>query len=335
MNKGTGSFSHWRPSASLQALQQAALLRRAIHQWMFENNVLEVFTPALSIAGTTDPQVESLTVKDDKQQQPTRYLHTSPEFAMKRILCAHPEQDLYQLATVFRAEESGRFHSSQFTMLEWYRVGMDHLLLMEDVQQLLQTVWELFEIDFPGVDRKSYVQEVFDRLGEWPDDLQGNQIRDYFLKNKRSFPQGLELDLSASLDLFIDEFVLPAFDSHKFTFFYNYPSSQAALARLGTDMKSHRPVAERFEVYVGKVELANGFHELADATVQRQRFEQEQQARQLRNQSVVPIDENLLSALQFGLPDCAGVAMGIERLLMLLCGYECVDQVISFSDANV
>lgn len=334
MSQSNDSLSLWRPSASLQALKQAALVRSVVHQWMAEYNILEVFTPALSVAGTTDPQIESLVVRGDGKNHALRYLHTSPEFAMKRILCAYPEQDIYQLATVFRAEESGRFHNSQFTLLEWYRVGMDHIALMNDVQQLLCAVWNAFEIEFPQIDRKSYVQEVFDRLGQWPDQLTGSQIRHYFLENERSFPQGLESDLSACLDLFMDEFVLPEFGRHRITFLTEYPCSQAALARIGTATHSDCPVAERFEVYIGKVELANGFHELADASVQRQRFEQEQRARQLRHQSAIPIDENLLSALQSGLPDCAGVALGVDRLLMLLGGYQCVEQVMSFSDDN-
>lgn len=334
MNQSEDLSSLWRPSASLQALKQAAHLRSEVHQWMSCQSILEVSTPALSIAGTTDPQVESLVVRGDGKNQALRYLHTSPEFAMKRILCAYPEQDIYQLATVFRAEETGRYHNSQFTLLEWYRVGMNHIALMNDVQQLLQAIWNAFGVAFPKIDRKSYIQEVYDRLGEWPDQLAGIEIRNYFLKNERSFPQGLESDLCACLDLFMDEFVLPTFDNHKITFLYEYPSSQASLARIGKAAQSNCSVAERFEVYVGKVELANGFHELADASVQRQRFAHEQQVRKHRRQSTIPIDEHLLSALQSGLPDCAGVALGIDRLLMLLGGYQCVKHVMSFSDDN-
>ena len=120
---------------------------------------------------------------------------------MKRMLCAHPGTDIYQIATVFRAEEQGRFHTSQFSMLEWYRTGMDHEALMQDVEGLLQYLWKSFGLDFPAVSKRSYCEEVFNRLGDWPDNLRGAVIRDYFQQAKRSFPDGLEANASASLCL--------------------------------------------------------------------------------------------------------------------------------------
>lgn len=332
-SENTEAASSWMPTASLTALKQSARLRCVIHQWMQSQDVLEVCTPALSGSATTDPFVESLVVRPCRVGGKARYLHTSPEFAMKRILCAYPEQDIYQIARVFRAEEQGRYHVSQFSLLEWYRTGMNHLTLMQDVEALLRTVWIAFQRDFAGVDKCSYSQEVFKRLGHWPDDLSAELIKQYFDDKGRSFPPGIELDRGAALDLFIDEFVLPEFDKSRLTFLYEYPRSQASLARIGKSDSGH-PVAERFEVYAGQVELANGFHELADATQQRQRFEQDSRTRQERTQQHMPIDENLLSALSAGLPDCAGIAVGLDRLLMVLCDYTHINQVLSFGDDN-
>lgn len=323
----------WMPTASLAALRQAAQLRAAIHQWMEQRQVLEVFTPPISSAANTDPNVESLRVAPSDGSTAPRYLHTSPEFAMKRILCAYPETDIYQFAAVFRAEEQGRFHVSQFTMLEWYRMGMDHHQLMQDVGALFSHVWTSFGHLALPVIMRSYCLEVRSRLGFLPDDLHGDMIRDYFVQHGRSFPHGMESDLDASLDLFMDEFVLTDFDPNAITFLYEYPASQAALARIGSGAEG-MPVAERFEVFIGRVELANGFHELNDAAIQRTRFDNDIQIRQGKSQAHVPIDENLLAALDSGLPNCAGVALGVERLLMVLGNYSHIDQVTSFSDAN-
>ena len=331
-----GSDNCWRPTASLESLKQAALLKRAIRQWMLDEQILEVCTPALSSAATTDPQVQSIVVEgvDGIQSGATnRYLHTSPEFAMKRILCAYPDTDIYQLATVFRAEEQGRYHVSQFNMLEWYRTGMDHEALMQDVERLLRHVWNSFELDFPVITKRSYCKEVHSRLGEWPDTLSGAVIRDYFQQAKRSFPVGLEQDVSACLDLFMDEFVISTFDPAVVTLLCDYPGSQAALARVAINNNGIK-VASRFEVFVGPVELANGFHELADSAVQRQRFEFDLEVRKCVGKNAVPIDENLLTALDYGLPDCAGIALGIERLHMILGDHQHIREVVCFSDDN-
>ena len=323
----------WKPTASLHALKQAATLRQAIREWMHSQGVLEVCTPPLSHSANTDPQVESLEVMPSDGTALQRYLHTSPEFAMKRLLCAYPDTDLYQIATVFRAEEQGRYHTSQFTLLEWYRVGMDHLALMQDMQALLTHIWHAFGRELSGADTRSYCQEVFDRLGQWPDELDGVRIKNYFADNQRSFPDGLEANVASSLDLFMDEFVLPEFDKSKVTFLFEYPASQAALARIATTA-SGRQVAERFEVFIGQVELANGFHELSDPDQQRQRFEQDLHRRASRSQRGVPVDQHLLAALSSGLPDCAGVALGLDRLHMVLGSHDHIQQVTPFSDDN-
>ena len=324
---------NWQPNASLASLQAGAALRRAIRHWMDEQQVLEVCTPVLSQYATTDPHVLSVNTQDG------RYLHTSPEFAMKRLLAAmvstnsSQAPDLYQIAPVFRAGESGRFHNTEFTLLEWYRLGMDHQALMGDVEALLKHLWQAFAQPWPGVQIVRYGIEVHKRLNEWPEKLTVPQIKHYFDDAGKAFPMSIGDDLDAALNLFMDEFVLPDFPANSFTFLTDYPASQSALSRLGID-EAGREVAQRFEVYFGRVELANGFHELKDSATQRQRFEEDLEKRRALGIAPVPMDEHLLQALSAGLPDCAGIALGLERLQMVLGEHDHIDQVLSFNDAR-
>jgi len=320
----------WRPSASLATLKESALLRNCVRRWMDERGILEVLTPVASRFGTTDPNVPSV-VTENK-----RYLQTSPEFPMKRLLAAHSEvadkqPDIYQIASVFRAGESGRRHNTEFTLLEWYRVGMDHHALIEDAKCLLSRVSEAFDLPWHEVSHCRYGVEVRNRLGVWPEDATPSLVEAYFVKNKRSYPEAIGDDLDSSLDLFVDEFVLPDFSGDRFTIVMDYPASQAALSRLGRD-QDNRLIAQRFEIYYGQVELANGFHELSDSDQQRERFVTDLEKRKLSGLAMIPMDVNLIDALENGLPDCAGIALGLDRLLMVLKGYKTIQEVLSFDD---
>lgn len=320
----------WRPSASLASLKESAALRRCIREWMDEQNVLEVCTPVLSRYATTDPHVPSVSTNDK------RYLHTSPEFPMKRLLAAHAQEvkeqpDIYQITPVFRAGESGRFHNPEFMLLEWYRVNMTHHELMDDTAALLKHIWLQFDLAWPGVELRRYGVEVFKKLHCWPEQADVGMIRNYFQQADKSFPESIGDDLDAALDLFMDEFVLSEFATNTFTFLKDYPSTQAALSRLGTD-EDNRCVAERFELYFGAIELGNGFHELSDSAQQQQRFESDLLKREHMNQPVMPMDKFLIEALAQGLPDCAGIAIGLNRLHMALGEYDSISQVISFDD---
>lgn len=250
---------------------------------------------------------------------------------MKRLLAAYPTTDVYQIATVFRQDEQGRFHNSQFSMLEWYRVGMNHHELMQDVELLLRHVCDSLQLEFPGVRVCSYSDKVYRLLGAWPDELSGMDIRQYFLEQNRDFPEFLLEDKHAALDLLLDEFIVSDFDNHEFTMLHEYPASQAALARVG-EAASGQPVASRFEVFKGRVELANGFHELEDAQVQEKRFMADLALRQSRGIDTIPMDRRLLAALDAGLPDCAGVALGLERLQMVLGDHQQLEDVMCFPD---
>ena len=332
----------WRPSATLASLRQAALLRGSIRSWMEHQLVLEVCTPGLSRAAATDPHIESLVVSDSPSSRRPWYLHTSPEFAMKRLLAAHAEQtglaggestqpDIYQICSVYRSGESGRFHNTQFTLLEWYRVGMDHADLMRDLEDLLKHLCSAFDLTWPGIEKRSYGIEVKELLGVWPELASIEIIQSYFKKMNRSYPSGIGEDMDAALDLFMDEFVLPEFSPSSFTLLTDYPESQAALSRIGSDDQGRR-IAQRFELYRGQIELGNGFHELTDAKEQRSRFERELAKRLDDRMDQVPIDNQLLDALAAGLPDCAGIAVGLERLHMVLGSHEHIRDVLSFDD---
>lgn len=317
----------WQPSASLDRLKQSAELRSFLREWLAVRGVLEVSTPVLSAAATTDPNIDSFETIDAIDGE-TRYLQTSPEFAMKRLLSAY-QADLYQVASVFRAGEIGRYHNPEFTMLEWYRCGVDHRALMDEVEALLHDVATTFNKAWQPSLRIAYHDVVESLLGRPLTQVDVPLIGEYFERHERSFPESIGRDRDAALDLLIDEFLLPTLPNDRLSFLFDYPSSQAALARCASDSQG-RAIAERFEVYVGRLELANGFHELSDADEQRIRFESDLDVRRRQGKPLVPMDHSLVSALQFGLPDCAGVALGIERLLMVLCGAEHINEVLAF-----
>jgi len=225
------------------------------------------------------------------------YLHTSPEFPMKRLLSAY-RRDIYQIAQVFRRDESGRYHNIEFTLLEWYRTGFDHHELLQDVSALLNSIWQVFGRVWHEPVILSYGEVVRKHLGTWPESLAVNDIKQYFEQHGRSYPDAIGDDLDAALDLFFDEFVLPTFDTERITFLTDYPASQAALAKVGTDAQAAR-------------------------------FSSENHVRQHTN-CAVPVDEHLIAALEAGMPQCAGIALGLDRLLMVLTDSATIENVMAF-----
>lgn len=311
----------WRPTASLANLKLRAELLKKIRAFFEVRGVLEVDTPALSHAGATDRHLASFRVENPPDAP--LYLHTSPEFPMKRLLAAG-SGDIWQLCKVFRAGEAGRLHNPEFTLIEWYRLDYDHHRLMREVAELIQAC-------VPGVSAApEYLtyREAFLRHAGFDPFVADKHICIRVLENHgRSVPRENELDLDGWLDLVAGELVYPALGKNRLAFVYDYPASQAALARIHADNPS---VAERFEVFWNGVELANGFHELADAQEQRRRFEADRAYRRDHGLPDVPADENLLAALQHGLPECAGVALGFDRLLMLAAGAKSLAEVLAF-----
>jgi len=314
----------WQPSAELSVLRQRADLFGKIRQFFAEREVMEVDTQCLSLASISDPHIEVLTAHTRSMGQDlTYYLQTSPEYAMKRLLCAGAGS-IYQLGKVFRAEEMGRRHSIEFTMLEWYRVGLDHWQLMAEIEALLQAVIE------PNLQCEylSYQQAFIDFTGLDPwqvslEELQtcAHQATEYGLQ---------EEDRDTLLELIFASVIEPKIGQRNPCFIHSYPASQAALAKLQQDSLGNL-IAARFELYWQGMELANGYYELTDAQEQAERFAQDKAQRQLAGSIERQFDERLVSALGQGMPDCAGVALGVDRLLMLICGKKDIAEVLAFA----
>ena len=311
-----------------RALHLRASVYALIRTFFAERGVLEVETPILSEAGNTEPNIESFSTRfsghvDAGSRE--RWLRTSPEHAMKRLLAAGVG-DCYELGRVFRNGEAGRRHNPEFTMLEWYRVGWDHRRLMAEVCDLVQAALRLAGRRADVVEcsyRDWFVAALdIDPFSAPIDTLQGA------CAGLRVAADGLDRD--DWLDLLVTHRLQPAFPRDRVTVIHDYPSSQCALAKI---REGEPPVAERFELYLGPHELANGYHELTDASEQRSRFERDNQRRSARGQRELPIDERLLDALPH-LPACAGVALGIERLLMCLADSDDIRGVLAFPFAS-
>jgi lysyl-tRNA synthetase class 2 len=310
-------------SASPAMLRQRAAMLASIRSFFAARGVLEVETPALSSAGVTDPAIESIVAQARSLAPARQYLHTSPEFAMKRLLAAG-SGDIYQLCRVFRDDELGRWHQPEFTLLEWYRVGWNEIDLMTEVAELVATACAAAGHAPAATVRLTYAQALEAALGAAPE-TPTPELAARLARSGIDVPRGLGHD--AVLDLAFGTLVIASFDAGALTFVYDYPASQAALARL----KPTTPrVAARFEAFSGGIELANGFHELTDAVEQRRRFVAERERRAANAQHVPPFDEQLLHALA-SLPDCAGVALGVDRLVALATGQDTVAAAMSFA----
>lgn len=315
-------------SSLVAALQLRAQLYQRIRAFFAERNVLEVETPILSAAGNTEPNIDSFTTcfsghVDAGARQ--RWLRTSPEYPLKRLL-ATGIGDCYELGRVFRNGEAGGRHNPEFTMLEWYRVGWDHRRLMQEtiglVDAALVMVGRRAEVVIQG-----YRQLFLDELDIDPMHAPVEHLRAP-LDEYGIDPSGLCRD--DWLDLLVTHRLQPAFPRDRITVIHDYPASQCALAKI---RPGEPPLAERFELYLGPYELANGYHELNDAAEQRARFERENAMRRERGLVQVVIDERLLSVLD-ALPDCAGVALGVERLLMCLADTDAIADVLAFPFAE-
>jgi elongation factor P--(R)-beta-lysine ligase len=319
----------WRPTASAQAIALRARLNRLIREFFHARGVLEVETPILSGAGNTDPNIESFHLDFHGPASAgarRRWLRTSPEFPLKRLLAAGIG-DCYELGRVFRNGEAGRRHNPEFTMLEWYRVGWDHRRLMRECAELVQAALALMGREV-RVETLSYAV-LFQRHVDLDPHRAGIDALRAPLQRFGIDPEGLERD--DWLDLLLTHCIEPALDAGSITLIHDFPASQCALARL---RPGEPPLAERFELYLGGVELANGYHELADPDEQRARFTRDLQRRAARVAASPALDQRLLAALEAGLPDCAGVALGVDRLLMAMLGTSEIGEVIAFPFAR-
>jgi len=298
---------------------------RDIRAFFDQRGVLEVETPLLSSSCTTDPSISSFS---SRYQRHDLYLNTSPEYCMKRLLAAHGDA-IYQVCKSFRNNELGPKHNPEFTMLEWYRPGFDMFELMDELADLVQMLSSNSAPNSDIVQKISYNTAFQQAAGINPHSTSADECRSCAIKHDIEQPVGLVDDIDEWLDWLLTQLVIPTFQADGFTYVYDYPKSQGALAKLHENPDGYT-VAARFELFYGQTELANGFDELLDADEQRQRFEHENMKRMGAGLQPSIIDEKLLKALEHGLPACSGVALGLDRLLMLLTGADTIEQIIAF-----
>lgn len=341
----------WRPSATFDNLRLRARLLAAVRSFFAVRNVLEVDTPLLYPATATDPHLDSFTTRytgpgvSDVDGR-LLYLQTSPEFAMKRLLAAG-SGPIYQLGKAFRNGEAGQRHNPEFTLLEWYRPGFTLVELMSEVDALVREVTEA-SLALGRTQYLSYADAFIRYAGIDPHTASNASLYQCAVHHGIIAPPGLaEHERDGWLDLLLTHLVEPQLgwervsdDSSGSTtlrrgcplFLFDYPASQAALARI----RSGNPkVAERFELYIQGMELANGYDELGDVAEQRHRFEVDCAKRHALGLASLPLDERLLAALEAGLPACCGVALGVDRLMMLSVGTSLIDDIISFPLATL
>jgi lysyl-tRNA synthetase class 2 len=319
--RSAGSFA---PSASIDALRARADLLRRIRSFFSQRDVLEVETPALSQHAVTDVHLASFSTLYRGPAAATEglplFLVTSPELAMKRLLAAG-SGPIFQLARVFRDGERGRHHNPEFTMLEWYRPGWGGEALQAEVTAFLVEV-----AGAERCDRHSYASRFEEALSLDPHRADLDTVRAAIERSGLDAPAPADVD--EGLQLLFSHAIEPRLaGSPRPTIVYDYPRGQAALARLSS---GDPPVARRFEVYWRGLELANGFEELTDAAEQRRRFDLDREERRRRGLPVPAADERFLAALEAGLPGCSGVALGVDRLLMVMLGAHSIDEVLAF-----
>ena len=319
----------WKPLASQKALKARALMYQQIRLFFQKNNVMEVDTPVFSPFGNTDPSIESMS--STYQGQGIKgclplYLQTSPEFFMKRLLAAG-SGSIYQLAKAFRNGELGRYHHPEFTILEWYRVDYSMQQLMEEVAILSQLIFgKKITVSY-----YSYHQLFLQQLGVDINKADSKALKAVAGKYQIAGVDTLILDKNEWLDYLLSHYIIPQLNSNELSFIYHFPAEQASLARLTKDCP---PVAERFEMIYCGLELANGFHELDNPEEQQVRFEAENNKRRRLGLKSIPLDRYLIDALSAGLPDCSGVALGVDRLLMLKLKEQTINKVLSFSSLH-
>lgn len=314
--------SSWQPRASIEMLQQRGALLHRIRQFFADRNVLEVETPLLGNHAVTDPYLHSLTTHFGNKPM---YLQTSPEYCMKRLLAAG-SGSIYQISKAFRDDEVGKNHNPEFTLLEWYQVNYNHFDLMNEVDDFLQWI-----LTTPAAEKISYQALFKKHLDIDPLAATNQQLINCCQHFNIILPSDIQADRDLLLQCLMSDYIEPRIGQENPTIVYHYPASQAALARINNEDPR---VADRFEVYYQGIELANGFHELCCKDQQKKRFEKNNLQRQQLGLPILEIDNFFLDALTHGLPDCAGVALGIDRLVMLASQKSAIGDVMSFTIHN-
>ncbi|MCK4841874.1 MAG: EF-P lysine aminoacylase GenX [Methylococcales bacterium] len=319
--------SAWQPTCDLKYLRLRAQMLAEIRDFFKQRSVVEVETPLMCQATGTDPQLDSFSSlyhfsPKDRQM----FLQTSPEFAMKRLLAAG-SGSIFQICKAFRNGEFGRFHNPEFSILEWYRVGFSLPQLMDEVAELLLKVLNVkYKAD--DIYKVEYI-ELFERVTGLNPLVFCQQSYQSYAENN-AIADAINLcgdDHSMWLDFIFSYKVQPTLADQSIYMVYGYPAIQSSLARIN---QQNSAVADRFEVFVNGIEIGNGFFELSDAVEQEKRFDKENKQRQGKGLVLVDKDELFLSSLRAGLPDCSGIAIGLDRLLMAVTGSSSVREVIAF-----
>lgn len=343
----------FRPTAPLENLRKRAEVLRLIRRFFEERNFVEVQTPILSVDTIVDRYVEPIFVTnfyfsesyhEIDPGKKIRFLQTSPEFAMKRLLAAGMEA-IFQICPVFRQGDRGQFHNVEFTMLEWYRTGDDYQAGMNFLADLVRFVFETIpfrnEKPIPEIELKSYRQVFEERIGANPHTATYRELQAIADFQKIIYPDSFFAHKNDSvndvtehwLDLLFSELIQPKLKS---TIVFDFPASQSQLAQTRTVRENggqnniEFSVTERFELFLGGMEIANGYHELLDAAELRRRFQEISRQRNQDGRLPLPIESRLLAAMEFGLPPSSGTALGLERLLMFLLDADSIDQVLAF-----
>lgn len=312
----------WQPTTSLEALQSRARLNRVIREFFARRDVLEVETPLLCHSTATDPLLQSFAVPSGRD---TLFLQTSPEFPMKRLLAAG-SGPIYQLGKAFRCEETSRLHNPEFTLLEWYRPGWTLEQLVDEVEALVLNAAAAFGVEMQPFARFTHAQIFGQVLGLNPHTCSEADL--LAAAHRHINGDFASLDRNGLLDLLMSHVVEPALPASG-AFVVDFPASQAALSRKKT-LPDGSEVAQRAELYIGGMEIANGYQELVDAAEQRVRFEADLAYRKRHDLPALPVPDLLLGALEQGLPESAGVALGVDRLLMVLTGASHISKVVGF-----
>jgi lysyl-tRNA synthetase class 2 len=297
-----------------------------VRDFFSKRNVLEVETPALYPSTNPDPMIESFQLSTSIADSTSLYLQTSPEFAMKRLLAAGSGA-IYQICRAYRCGEAGRYHNPEFTILEWYRPEHSLDQLMHEVEDLLTALMPASKLQHPA-EYQTYRSVFSQAVGIDP---LSASIKDFIAAaDQRGHPEAQSIctdKRSVWLDFLFSHVVQPQLSKQRIVFVYNYPMCQSSLARIHPQQPA---VVERVEVFIDGVELGNGFQELTNAEEQRQRFIAQQLERKHSGLTIADLDESLLAALESGLPETAGIAIGLDRLLMMIRGSDHIDQVLGF-----
>jgi len=328
MSPASKNNAAWEPTAALQTLRQRARILQNIRDFFEDRGVLEVETPLLSQHSVTAPYIQSFKSEYQRADGVTQdyYLQTSPEYAMKRLLVAGAGP-IYQVCKSFRNGDQSDIHNPEFTMLEWYRPSFDLEHLMNEMDEFLQ-----FILNCKRADRFSYAQLFIQYLNINPFECTIDDLKNCAASHHIHVASDTnDFTKDSWLEVLMGHLIEPQLGLENPVFIHDFPASQAALARLDPN---NPLVAARFEVYMHGMELANGFYELCDATEQRRRFEEDQQQRTALGFNPMSIDERLLAALKQGLPDCSGVALGIDRLMMIFFETKKIKEILSFDWNN-